>query len=774
MPTYPAWRGAPLATAALLAVHGLSGAHAQTPAAPAQAHGAQQHHHHSEDGHYNLAQQTLDAVTAEGSQAPEYLPKAAPSVSGPMPLTLRETPRSVAVITEERMQDEALVSTRDVLARTTGVTFSFHNTQEGVHAVSRGFRLDNILIDGLSLQGSQRKMPGDLALYEQVEIMRGPAGLYAGSGAAGNTGGAINLVRKKPTREKRASVQLAGGSWSNYRAMVDASGALNASGSVRARAIVSYIDREFFYDFAYHKNLTAGGSVEMDLTPATLLTVGLDYEKREARAAAPRYFRAWDGSDPGPARRASSTGMPWGQSAWNEYGAFLQLDHRFANDWHLKAHYVRKKWDSFDDYAAVTYQANNRAETLEHFIQSSFGKGKFQDQGFIVNLHGAFDLFGRAHDFVTGFSWQNNKYRALNFPSARRGYGNSGTFSRLEIVDFPTMDYSRYPYLPSNPDWSQWNVYEPDRQSGYYANVRWHLSNPLKITTGFRASRYSDGGISRDYTRPPQYKEGAYKESNEVTPFAAISYDLHAQHTVHASYSEVFAIQNRYDIAGRRVDPLKGENWELSLKSDWNGGRLHSAFTLFRLERTNETRQVQASPCEPLLSLHGITAACYVADNKQRASGVEMELSGSIAANWDISMGLSAIKRKYAHWTDADGNALQGQSFNDYEPTRTMNVWLLHRLQGAARGWRAGLGMRAQNKIWRDIDAAGTRPAFTIRQGGYAVFNAMASWEMTPQWRAQLNVNNLANRNYQSGYLSAWYVYNAEPRSYMLTLMGRF
>jgi len=480
---------------------------------------------------------TLRPVTVEASQeAPAYLPATPPTVSGPMPLTLRETPQSVSVITQESMQDKGLVSAQDVLQHTTGVTFGFpHSTSWGVDV--RGYSLDTVLIDGLSV-GNTRHMSSDLALYEQVEVMRGPAGLYAGSGASGSPGGAVSLVRKKPTRERRASVQTSAASWDNYRATVDASGALNASGTLRGRGIVSALDRKYFHDFAYDKNLIVGGSVELDISPATLLTLGLDYNTRDYRPAQHMRFNAWDGSDPGGVR-SRSLAMPWGKAKNHEYGVFIQLEHQFANQWGFRAHYTRKHADSFNDIASIFWNINSVTGALEHFVDGAFGKSSYRDEALGINLNGTFELLGRNHDFVTGFNVQSNQRRALNMPSHLRGYGSSGDYSQYAVVDFENIDYAQYPYLPSAPDWSRQDYYEPSRQVGYYANVRFHVSDALKIMTGARISSYRDGGVSRYYTTTPQYKSGAYQESNTLTPFAAISYDIGKQHTAHASYSEM-------------------------------------------------------------------------------------------------------------------------------------------------------------------------------------------------------------------------------------------
>jgi len=675
------------------------------------------HNHHSEHQHsYQIAQatpaasQTLKPVTVEAPEIPQYLPQTPPSVAGPMPLTLRETPQSVSIITEERMREEGLVSAADVLSRATGVTTSYHNSQEGVHVNARGFRLQNVLIDGLALQGSQTKMSADLALYERVEVMRGPAGLFTGSGAAGSPAGAINLVRKRPTKERRTTVQATAGSWNNYRTMIDSGGALNASGSLRGRGVLSYVDRDFFYNHAYRKNLTVGGTMELDLTSATMLTFGLDYENRKSRVASPSYFRNWDGSDPGASRKVSR-GLPWGEAEYNEYGAFIELEHHFANQWNLKANYTRKQGDVLQDYGNITHYTDSKTGEYRKYISSTFGKSKDWDEGFTANLNGKFDLAGRSHDFVAGFSMESNRRRVLSIPNNQRGYHNTGGRAKLAIIDFPIEDYSPYPWLPSHPDWSRIDFHEPDRQSGWYANVRFNVSDPLKIMTGARISRFSDGGTSKYYLKTPEVKKGAYKESNTVTPFAALSYDLNKQHTLHAMYSEVFEIQDKYDLQGKRVDPLKGKNWELGIKSDWNEGRLHTMLNVFRLDRTNGTYTLEASPCESLFDLRGITAACYGTDNKQRVTGVEFEINGRLAPAWDISVGATALKRKHVRYLANGGavSALQGQSWDNHDPKRQLNIWLLHRLQGAAQGWRVGLGMRAQNNTWADYGVSTTK-----------------------------------------------------------------
>ncbi|MFM9503908.1 hypothetical protein RDS30_15200, partial [Listeria monocytogenes] len=65
------------------------------------------------------------------------------------------------------------------------------------------------------------------------------AGLMTGTG---NPSGTINLVRKRPTDAPQVSLTGSLGSWNNLRGEIDASGPLNAAGTLRGRAVVALQD----------------------------------------------------------------------------------------------------------------------------------------------------------------------------------------------------------------------------------------------------------------------------------------------------------------------------------------------------------------------------------------------------------------------------------------------------------------------------------------------------------------------------------------------------
>jgi len=712
----------------------------------------------------------------------DYLPPSAVSVIGPLPLSLREIPQSVSVISEKRMQDQGLTTTIDALKWVPGLTLGSQDESEGNTVWARGYVMDNIMVDGLMIQGGNlqngnTKLPADLALYESVEVLRGPAGLFAGSGSSGSPAGAINFSRKKATSKPQLTMQFAAGSWDNYRSTLDVSGALSGQGNLRGRAILSHIDRKFHFDYARRRNTTLGGLLELDVTPMTTVSVALDWEHRNAL---PSYYgmpRDWDGNDPGWSR-SKSTLLPWGKVEMDEYTASIKLEHAFHDDLRLKMAYLHKQSSHVRDYAAIGNTVSGGQ--LVYYIQSSAGRDKYQDNALDVNLTGKFGLFKQQHEFVLGFNTLSNRRDRLD--PAPGGYGYNWSYNR-QLVDFANFDPSLYPWRRPVYDYTRVTHYGPTRQFGAYANFRFHLNDAWVLTTGTRNSRYSDGGETEPWRNPPTHKAGAYKRKGVVTPFAALSVDLNSRHTAHISYAEIFQVQNRYDMNAELVDPLTGENYEIGLKSAWLGGRLQSMVTAYRLDRVNATRLIEPRPCQPLVDAWGLNAACYSADQDRRTWGIDIELTGQVTPDWQLAVGASWLKTKYTRWRNRFGAATsdQGQSWNQDQPTRKFTLWTLHRLPGAASAWRVGLGVQAQSRTWAtwdqiDYNVGGitvVRPAGRADQKAYALFNAMVSWDINRRWKAQLNVDNLLNSRYLTLLHRSWMVHT-EPRRFALNLTGTF
>src|SRR5450631_2946501 len=119
--------------------------------------------------------------------------------SGKFPEPLLNTPKTVAVLSKEVLEDKNATTLKQAILSTAGVTLG---TGEGGNAFGdrffiRGFDARNdVFIDGVRDSGVSVR---ENFFTEQVEILRGPGSSFAGRGT---TGGAINIVTKQATTEK--------------------------------------------------------------------------------------------------------------------------------------------------------------------------------------------------------------------------------------------------------------------------------------------------------------------------------------------------------------------------------------------------------------------------------------------------------------------------------------------------------------------------------------------------------------------------------------------
>ena len=174
-----------------------------------------------------------DVGTTEGSGS---YTTASTSTATKLPLTLRETPQSVTVVTQQKMEDFNQTSINDVLGSVAGVTVEKIETDR-TYYTSRGFDITNFQVDGLGLPLANGNVNGDLdtAIYDRVEVIRGANGLMTG---AGNPSATVNMVRKRPTTQFQASVKGSAGSWENGRGEMGVSGSLVESDKLRGRTVV--------------------------------------------------------------------------------------------------------------------------------------------------------------------------------------------------------------------------------------------------------------------------------------------------------------------------------------------------------------------------------------------------------------------------------------------------------------------------------------------------------------------------------------------------------
>ncbi len=684
-----------------------------------------------------------DDATTENSG----LYAAANSTLGKRNQRVRDIPQSVSVVTRKRLDDQNLTTVMDALEHTTGVNIQDDsNFQRSIYI--RGFAVDTVQLDGAPMQiGDGFLTQPDSIIYDRIEVLRGPAGLFNG---LGQPSGTVNMVRKRPTDAFEAKGSLQGGSWNNYRAEADVSGPLNESGTVRGRLVGAYQDREFFYDVSKAKNTVLYGVVDFRLQPTTLVTLGASYEKYAgipAYTGVPMYS---DGTDIG-LPRSSFLNAAWAKIRSEKTTFFAELEQDLAEDWKFKAawSYAREKNHEHSGTGWATggiNPATGEGLSLSAFDQHLAGTNITTE----LNLTGKFDALGRSHDVLLGANWIDKQYDyATQVYEIDNPNVNIFTFDPWDYTTFPTRKGTSRAPADRSTHTQQW---------GIYGSLRFSLTDSLKLIAG---GRYSKWKTFVDDNRTGE-RTSANSENGTFTPYAALTYDFLPDWTAYASYAAIHRSQsNLFDASGEPLDPVRGSNYELGVKGDMLDGRLQATAALFRIIEDKRGLEDPDYPRPCASSPTG--AACYVAGGKVRSQGLELEVVGQLTPDWQLVAGYTYNQTKYLQDTASNTS----KAYSTFTPRHMFRLWNTYRF-GPQRAWEVGGGVRVQSMTYK------TSGDIRLEQSGYAVWDARLAYHISPKMTLALNVNNLFDRHYYRTLGSVagrnWY---GEPRSFMLSLRAR-
>ncbi|MEH6567302.1 MAG: TonB-dependent siderophore receptor [Halopseudomonas sp.] len=662
----------------------------------------------------------------------------------PLGLSLRETPQSVTVVTQQRIQDQDLQTILDVVNNATGVSVNRYETSRAQFN-ARGFEINALMIDGIPTIWEQPWSSGEifssLAMYDRVEIVRGANGLMAGSG---DPSASLNLARKRANSSYlRGSLEVSGGTWDTYGTLGDVSMALNEAGTVRARLVGEYNEGDSWIDLHSNQRETLYGTMDIDLSDDTTLWFGMSHQQNNSDSP------MWGGL---PVWNADGTRTDWSRSKttsaeWSKWDTtydnyFVNLDHTFANGWLANLSYSRGERIA-DSYLLYLY-GNPDFDPTTVDMGGSVGAYHVEttQDDFSLRFSGPIQLFQREHELAFGYINSKQEFDA----DAR-----AGTPGAYPIADFPG-----YTGNVAEPSWANRSRYGEGEveQQAFYGVTRLNMTDELKVILGARVNYY-ERDSDDIYSLEPTHID----VTQEVTPYAGIIYDLTEQLSAYASYTDIFLPQSVADANGQILEPIVGESTELGLKGEFYDGRLNTSAALFQIKQDNlgVSTGVYLDPTTPALGF------IYEASEGATSEGFELEVSGELAPGWNVSAGYTQFDIE-----DADGAAV-----NTLYPTKLLRTFTTYRFQGPLNKLTIGGGVN-----WQDsIHTYATNPAGDsekIEQDAYALVNLMARYDITDNLSAQVNAKNVTDEKYFDIFDAYGAMTYGEPRSVTATAKYRF
>lgn len=657
---------------------------------------------------------------------------------------LEDIPQSVSVMTKQQMLDQNLNTVNEALNQVPGVTVN--NYGDGTSGfMSRGYVMNTQFDSIPSFGGIAFSQQFDLSIYDRIETIRGPDGIFQGGGTPG---GVINMVHKRPLNTFHVETGGSVGSWNNLHGYFDVTGPLNKSGTINGRIVMAGTSQDYYYKPGHDQRWTGYGAIDFHFDEKTTLTLMVTGQKNETT----RFMglpRASNGSDL-HLPVSSYVGASWNQTRSPMYELAADFERHLGKGWQVRLAGRHRYTNSSQEYSLLSrLNAQNMRGNFN--LTKNVDKERYDDVDLYVT--GPVHLFNRKHIFLVGANYSYNLERD---GSRTAGYSKYPKLADQDIFD---------PVLPESLLSGDLTSYyrEPSVQKGLYASAQIEVIKPVQILLGGRLSSYSYKLKNLLAGTPSKTMQHV---GNQLTPYAGIVWHMTPHLTSYFSYTDIFSPQGGYTESGERVKPLQGEQMEAGIKGAWFHEKLHASFAAYRIMQHNLTQATQDGrmDCGP-----SHTSTCYESAGLVRSQGFDAEIIGQPMKGLDINFGYTYNDNRLRK--GGSSSLPVGSRYTSNVPAHLFKLWTHYRFALGKSSDKNilsfGGGLNAQSATF------GTTRLVT--QPSYITGSAQVGYQLSPKFEISVTVNNLSDTRYYSRLGNVnYYNYYGSPRSFMFSVHNSF
>ncbi|MGR0278482.1 TonB-dependent siderophore receptor [Marinomonas dokdonensis] len=662
----------------------------------------------------------LEAIQVEG-RALSYYKEDETTVATGTATPIDETPQSVQVLTETLIEDQAARQISDLYRSISGVSYNNFSV-----VTMRGFEQDVILYDGLKGDPFSGFSIPQLFNISEIQVLKGPAGAIYG---AGDAGGVINYVTKKPSYEQQNRLEVTAGNEDFLSGSIESSGPANEDASQRYRVGIYSSGEDSYRNNVEEENRIIDLGYAWDLDAKNTLSLQYTDIKQYITGARIRGIPTDDDGN-------FLTDISWNN---NEKSDFQELDAQVfqatldhnINSWldsRFSARYFENKEvqnyheiaelldnDGDGNYDETVRQYRDRQEETKGLTLASSLVAELDDHTILAGV----DLYHEVNDMLY--------YRAE---------GETNGVSNLSFTDpvYGQTNVSSYDLALRSDDRTILN------RGGVYLQDQWRATDKLSLVAGGRADYMSeDFTDNTDSSNNLSYNDIGYSTRLGTT------YELSKQLKPYASYSTGFTPQSaedqQYSADGSLFDPEKSQQVEVGVRSYLFDNRLNLNFALYRIIRNNMlTDDPDEDEEDYLISIGEI-----------RSKGFEVDALVDITPRWVANVNYAYNDLKVSETSD-DGRNLANS------PYHQLGVWTRYDFPSISSSIALGADYVSQQK---NRDDQIVKP-FTVYDLSW-----QTNWE---DWKFQVNVKNLFDKEYAvSGFTETIGSYVGEPRRVYLS-----
>jgi catecholate siderophore receptor len=717
---------------------------------------------------------------------------------------LSETPATITVLTETQLEESGATDLRDILDGTPGVTVGTgeNGNAFGDRYIIRGEEVrSDVFVDGLRDPGMTTR---ESFAVEQIEITKGPSGTFGGRGTSG---GAVNSITKQASTDYNFNkIELGAGTDEYWRAAIDSNWRLSDSAAIRANLLYSSQDVP---DREPAGRERWGAAVSALLTPSDIVRILLDYY----------HLTAEDSPDlggylPAPTR---TEGNVTRYAPWHDVPVYLQ-DEDFqesevdtftgriffepsetlqiinstrygtTDNGYVVTGLRGGAYDpQADTFAPLTLSTHQGWQEVEYFVNQ-------------LNAIAKFDTGGIAHTLIAGAEYSDQKVRngvysvVNNNPTNCIVNGFRGPSPAHCITDA-----SRNVIIDDLGSMLGRQIRRGDQDSNWQVEtLSFYLMDTVDITPWFALH----GGVRLDdfeygntvtstnfFTGETTTTDYAYGDTL-WNGHLGVVLKPHEEGMVYFSWGTARNINGGESDLGSNCGyggicvpsdgtsgvgdglPETSTNFELGTKWDLFDDRFLVTAALFQTTK-DDVFESAGGGYEPGGSLN---------TGKHRIKGVELGLVGNITPRLSGQIGAtfmdSEILRTSATPPDdaPEGSTFIGKRLSNFANNHFTGQLRYQATEAFAFGGTAtykGAMFTGQpdSAPGYDFDL----DTYIYKVPSYWTFDAFASYKLSSNISARVNVTNLSDENYYvAGYRSGHFLYKGDERRATLTLTGRF
>ena len=674
---------------------------------------------------------TLQEVKIVGTAERGYTAKSS-STATKTDTLLRDTPQAITVVTKELMRDQAMQSMADVIRYVPGIVTAQGEGNRDTAVFRGNSSTGDFFIDGIRDDVQYYR---DFYNIDSVEALKGSNAMIFGRGGSG---GVINRVSKQPEWSTVREGSLTLGSWKNRRATVDVGQAVNDSVAVRVNALAEDSD-------SYRNGVSirrAGINPTVAIRAGANTSVVLGYEHFRDDRIADRGISSLNGA---PFQTDASTffGSAALSPTWARVDAFnATIEHDLGN--------------------GATLRNRTRYADYDKFYQNIYASSVIGVRGGVQKL----DLGG-----YNNATQRNNLFNqtdlsfAVNTGSIRHKLATGLEFGRQVTDNFRNTAFftangkesTAYEVTAANPAFnapvtfrqaaSDANNHGTATVASVYAQDQVEFTPNWQAIVGLRYDRFNVDFLNNRTAAKFDLTD------SKVSPRVGLVYKPVETVSIYGSYSLAFVPRAGDQLSSltpsnSAFDPEKFKNLEIGAKWDIRSN-LSATAAIYRLDRTNV---VVADPADANRSI--------LVDG-QRSKGVELGVSGSITPQWTVMGGYAYQDAKL---TAAQSKTIPAGTTLAQVPTHSMSLWNRYDFTPSIG---AGLGLVYRDSIYTSTSNAVTVPAF-------GRVDAALYYALSKQYKLQVNVENLFDKQYFASANSDSNITPGSPRALRVSLNAKF